>query len=131
MTKQQLGTIGLWTLTALTALGMGAAGLPKVLGNPQMVQGFAAMGFPSWFLPLIGTLELAGAVGLLIRRLSGLAALCLSMLMVGAVGTHVVHHDTAHAGPAVLFLVITLGLAFARRASLLELLPPVASRRHA
>jgi uncharacterized membrane protein YphA (DoxX/SURF4 family) len=123
MTKQTIGTVGLWVLTALTAAMMAFAGTPKVMGNPQMVEGFAKMGFPTWFLPTIGILEIAGAIGLLIPRLSGLAALGLSVILVGAVGTHFANHDAAHSAPAIVFLVITAGLAYARRESILALIP--------
>jgi putative oxidoreductase len=123
MTKQKIGTIGLWVLTALTAAMMAFAGTPKVMGNPMAVEGFAKMGFPSWFLPLIGILEIAGAIGLLIPRLSGLAALGLSFIMVGAVGTHFANHDAAHSAPAIVFLVITIGIAYARRDAWLGFLP--------
>jgi uncharacterized membrane protein YphA (DoxX/SURF4 family) len=102
---------------------MGAAGQPKVMGNPQMVQGFAKMGFPSWFLLTVGLLEVGGAIGLLIPRLSGLAAMGLSLVMIGAAGTHILNHDAAHSGPAIVLLFINVGLAFARRQSILALLP--------
>ena len=44
-------------------------------------------------MTLVGALEVAGAAGLLVPRLSALASACLSALMLGAIGTHLVHAE--------------------------------------
>jgi uncharacterized membrane protein len=62
---------------------------------------------------LIGSLELAGAVGLLIPALSGLAALALSALMVGASITNAFVIHTSPLVPLV-FLVISVLVAWGR-----------------
>ncbi len=54
---------------------------------------FSAWGLPGWFVPVSGALELAGAVGLLIPVLRGLAGIGLALFMVGAVATHVIHAE--------------------------------------
>jgi putative oxidoreductase len=51
------------------------AGLAKVLGDGAMVEMFATISAGQWFRYVVGALEIAGAVGVLIPRLSGLAAL--------------------------------------------------------
>jgi putative oxidoreductase len=57
---------------------------------------------------LVGVLELAGAIGLLMSRLAGLAALGLVALMVGAVVTQVFVLDSAVMAttPAILGVVM-------------------------
>ena len=60
------------------------AGLAKVFGDPAMVEMFATIGVGQWFRYVVGALEISGAAGLLIPRLSGPAALGLVCLMVGA-----------------------------------------------
>ena len=64
----------LWAAIGLSALAFAAAGVAKLMGVPMVHASFANMGLPSWFGYFIGICELAGAIGLLIRRLSGLAA---------------------------------------------------------
>ncbi len=81
--------IALWVLQALLALQFAMGGLAKVFGDPAMVEMFAAIGIGQWFRYVVGALELAGAVGVLIPRLSGLAALGLVCLMAGATLTNV------------------------------------------
>jgi putative oxidoreductase len=68
-------TIALWALQALLALMFAMAGLAKVFGDPAMVQMFATIGIGQWFRYVVGALEFSGAVGVLLPRLSGLAAL--------------------------------------------------------
>jgi putative oxidoreductase len=76
-------------LQALLALQFVYGGVLKVIGDPATVEMFATIGIGQWFRYLVGTLELAGGVGVLIPRLSGLAALGLVCLMVGATMTNV------------------------------------------
>jgi putative oxidoreductase len=81
--------IGLWVLQVLLALTFATAGLSKVTGAPAAVDMFETIGAGQWFRYLVGVLELAGAVGVLLLPLSGLAALGLAGVMVGATVTNV------------------------------------------
>jgi uncharacterized membrane protein len=74
---------------------------------------FGQIGAGQWFRYLIGSLELAGAVGLLIPALSGLAALALSALMAGASITNAFIIHTSPLVPLV-FLVISVVVAWGR-----------------
>ena len=81
-------TIALWTLQIILALQFVMAGLAKLFGDQAMVEMFATIGIGQWFRYAVGALEVAGAVGVLVPRVSGLAALGLVCLMVGAVLTN-------------------------------------------
>jgi putative oxidoreductase len=74
----------LWVAQVLLALVFLAVSYPKVTLDPGAVEGFGAMGFSAAGTLIIGCLEVAGAIGLLVPRLSGLAALGLVALMIGA-----------------------------------------------
>jgi uncharacterized membrane protein YphA (DoxX/SURF4 family) len=80
--------VALWILQAVLAFQFAGGGLLKLTGSPEMVERFAAVGVGQWLRYMVGTLEVAGAVGLLVPRLSGLAALGLAGLMVGATTTN-------------------------------------------
>ena len=84
-TRTRPATAALWTLQVLLAamyvLGSGA---PKLFGEAYAVQIFEDLGTGQWLRVVIGLLEVAGGVGLLVPRLAGLAAACLVALMVGA-----------------------------------------------
>jgi putative oxidoreductase len=80
--------IALWVVQGLTAAFFVLAAVPKLAGAALMVQLFDDIGVGQWFRYVVAILEIAGAIGLLIPRLSGLAALGLVGFMVGAVATH-------------------------------------------
>src|SRR4051812_11928120 len=84
-----LGRLGLLALRIGLAVVFAAAGLAKLGGEPAMVQMFADVGAGAWLRYLVGALEVAGAVGLLVPRLTGAAALGLTGLMIGATVTNV------------------------------------------
>jgi putative oxidoreductase len=74
----------LWVAQVLIAVAFLAASYPKVTLDPMAVEGFATMGFSAAGTLIIGCLEVAGAIGLLVPRLTGLAALGVVALMIGA-----------------------------------------------
>src|SRR6266576_6481513 len=81
--------VGLWILQIAAAGMFLMVGFLKLSGDPQLVGLFEAIGLGQWFRYLTGTLEVAGAILLLIPRTSGLAAMMLAGVMVGAIITHV------------------------------------------
>ena len=81
-------TIALWVLQVILALQFVMAGFAKLFGDPAMVEMFTNIGIGQWFRYAVGTLEVAGAAGVLVPRFSGLAALGLVCLMVGAIITN-------------------------------------------
>jgi uncharacterized membrane protein YphA (DoxX/SURF4 family) len=78
------GNVGLWVLQVLGAAIFLFAGYSKLKGDPQQVEGFEAIGLGVTGMYVIGVLEIAGAVGLLLPGVAGFAGLCLVALMVGA-----------------------------------------------
>ena len=82
--------VALWVLQAVLAFQFAGGGLLKLTGSPELVDLFATIGAGQWLRYLVGALEVAGAVGLLVPRLSGLAALGLAALMVGATVTNLI-----------------------------------------
>ena len=72
----------------LAAFFVFAAAGPKLSGSHQSVEEFGLIGAGQWFRYLVGTVELAGAIGLLTPWLAGLAAAGLAADMVGATITN-------------------------------------------
>src|ERR671919_44126 len=106
--RRRAVNIALWALQALLALMFAMSGFAKVGGDAAMVEMFATIGIGQWFRYLVGALEIAGAVGVLVSRLSGLAALGLLCLMAGAILTNVLVLGTSPLLPIVLMLVSAL-----------------------
>src|SRR3712207_4621454 len=101
-------SIALWAPQVLLALVFAMARLAKVFGDPAMVQMFATIGIGQWFRYVVGALEIAGAVGVLIPRLSGLAVLGLIGLMAGGTLNDVIVLGTNPLLPIALMLVSAL-----------------------
>src|SRR5215204_512499 len=84
------------------------AGFDKEGGEAAMVEMFATIAIGQWFRYVVGALEIAGAVGVLVPRLSGLAALGLLCLMAGASLTNVLVLGTSPLLLVALMLVSAL-----------------------
>ena len=107
-TRRRVSTIALWALQALLIIKFAMAGLAKVFGDPAMVEMFTTIGVGQWFRYVVGALEIASAVGVLVPRLSGLAALGLVCLMAGATLTNVLILGASPLLPLVLLAVSAL-----------------------
>jgi putative oxidoreductase len=102
-----------------------AAAGSKVTGAHAAVQEFGAIGAGQWFRYFVGTVELAGAIGLLTPWLAGPAAAWLAADMAGAtiINATVLHNTTY--GPNVWLTLILCAmfvlLAFGRRQQIKDL----------
>lgn len=114
-------TAGVWTLIAVLAAFFLLAGGLKLRGAPAQVDNFAHWGYAEWFLYVIGAVEAAGAVGLLVPRLAGFAALLLGGTMLGAALTHLVHHEMKAVPIPLAILGLLAVVGYARRAPLVAL----------
>jgi len=113
--RRRAANVALWVLQALLAATYVFAALPKLTANPQAVAGFQAMGLGTTGMYIIGALELAGAIALLIPRLCGLAGTCFVALMVGAVIATVLTSGPGLAVFPAVVLVLVAVVAWNRR----------------
>ena len=103
-----------WGLKGLLAAVFLLAGGMKIYGLPMMVQEFEHMGLGQWFRYFTGTLEVVGAVTILVPSLAAFGAVLLSCIMVGAIATHLLLIGGSPI-PAVVLLALSATVAFARR----------------
>lgn len=108
----------LWVERIIISLVFGIAGLAKVLGLAFEVEAFERWNFPVGFMYFIGILEVAGALGVWMRKLAPFAALCLAVLAVGAVATRLVHAEWVAVLVTALVLAITLHFVWQQRRDL-------------
>ena len=109
----------LWAAQILLAAFFLFAAVPKLAGSHSSGQEFALIGAGQWFRYLVGTVELAGVIGLLTPWLACLAAAGLAADMAGATTINAtVLHDTTYGVnvwmTAVLCAVFVL-IAYGRR----------------
>src|SRR5258705_5313364 len=119
--------IVLWVLQIAAAGMFLMVGFLKLSGNAQLVGLFEAIGLEQWFRYLTGTLEVAGALLLVIPRTSGLGALMLAGVMTGAVVTHVFIVGGSPLMAIILF-VVTVVVAWGRRQRTMNLWAALRSR---
>jgi putative oxidoreductase len=98
--------IALWVIQVLLALTFAMAGIMKLVGPEMAVKQFALLGLGQWFRYLTGILEIIAAVLLVLPTWSGLGALLLVPIMIGAAAAHVAVFKDSPAAP-----VVILGLA--------------------
>lgn len=120
-TTGKASNIVLWTLQVLLALAFVAAGSGKLLGKPDMVALFAAVGLGQWLRYVTGSLEVLGALLLVVPGKAALGAVLLACVMAGAVVTHLAVLHSPPTAPLVLFVLAAL-IAWARRGQLADLL---------
>lgn len=90
------------------------AGGAKLAGAEPLRVQFEEFGLPAWAMFTVGMLEVAGAVGLWPSVTSFWAALCLALLMLGAIANHLkAQHPFAKTAPACVLLVLSAFLATA------------------
>ncbi|MEU8517665.1 DoxX family protein [Kitasatospora sp. NPDC048722] len=99
-----------------------ASALPKLLALPAATTVFDAIDWGHWFMHLTGLVELAGAIGLLVGRLTGPAATALIVLLVFAFLTQLTAMHGENAGTPFLFMVPLSVIAWSRRAETAGLL---------
>ncbi|MFF4897501.1 DoxX family protein [Streptomyces sp. NPDC001068] len=92
-----------------------ASALPKLIAHPTAVESFDRIGWGSTGMYVIGALELAGAVALLIPVLQSVAATALGALMVGAFIVQLTVFDGQNAATPLILIVPLALIAWARR----------------
>ncbi|MDB4933537.1 MAG: hypothetical protein JWP87_509 [Labilithrix sp.] len=109
--------IALWVVQILVALAFLGAASGKLLGTPDMVGLYETIGVGQWFRYVTGLFELTGAILIVVPRTKFFGAALLSMVMVGAVLTHLFILHNAPTAPAVLLLLAGI-VAWGRRGGL-------------
>jgi putative oxidoreductase len=112
--RSRSAVIVLWIAQIAVASLVLLTGASKLASAPAMVVEFDAIGVGQWFRYVVGSIEAASAVLLAIPSLAAFGALLLIPIMIGAVGAHLFTLGGSPA-PAMVVLVVSLGIAWARR----------------
>ena len=106
--KRAVNDFVVWTLSVILAAIFLLAGVPKLLGWGEMIplQASAMRGFPGWIRVIVGIVEAAGAIGLLIPAAATFAALALAVIMVPATLTQFMSGEGAMWVPPLLLAAL-------------------------
>ncbi len=112
--------MGLWMLQGLLTLLFLSAGVGKFVMTAEEMAGPVA--FPLWFLRFIGGAEVVGGLGLVLPAATGikpdltrLAALGLTVVMIGATATTLMGEPKSLAALPFVVLCLVAYVAYARR----------------
>ncbi|GAA3641768.1 hypothetical protein GCM10022224_000130 [Nonomuraea antimicrobica] len=123
----RVANVGLWVLQIAVAGFFVMSAMAKFTNAEPAASTFEAIGFGDWFRHLTGVLEVAGAVGLLVPRLAGVAGLAFVGLTVCATLTEAFVSKGGVVMPLVA-LVLSAVIAWGRRESTARLWSLVAGR---
>ncbi|WP_112265483.1 DoxX family protein [Lentzea terrae] len=115
-TAAKIGNVVVWILQILLAVQFVRNGW--ALFGDDFVKKFDDIGFGQWFRYFTGVLEIAAAIGLVIPRICGLAALALAGIMTGAALTEfflVTNGGFDDALMPIIFVIWSLVIAVYRR----------------
>ena len=117
MNESKTGGIVVWVLSVLIALFFLIAGVPKLLGAQGHVEHFATWRYPDWFRLVVGTVEVASAILLLIPRLAYVGAAGIAVVMLGATYTHVfrVPEEAGRTPLTLTLFALAVVIGYARR----------------
>ncbi len=99
-----------WILRILVSLGFIMASLGKLTSNSEVIIMFENWGFPDNFYLVIGILELALAILILIPKTMKMALIGLGVLMLGASATHLINDPLGQLIRPLLFMSFLLGI---------------------
>jgi len=107
--RRRSDKIAYWILAVLLTLTFVPGGWPKINPDAAMIGRFADWGYGVWFCRLIGVLEVLGGLLVLVPRLASFGAAVLSIVMAGAIYTHL---STGIGTPGAAIQYLLLGVAF-------------------
>jgi uncharacterized membrane protein len=113
--------IGYWATTAIIALAIGAGGVLDIVRPPDVVELVKHLGYPLYFIRMLGVFKVAGTVVLLapgLRRLKEWAYAGVLIDLIAAAVSHIAVGDPIiDAVPPVVLLVVLLASHQLRPAS--------------
>jgi hypothetical protein len=115
MARKLARTIGVWLVTLWLASLCLIVGTIKFTQADNWDRSFNRWGYATWFRPIVGVAELAAGVLVLAPPVAAYGALTMGVVMVGALGTHIVHGELNRIVPPLLPLVLSAIVLYVRR----------------
>ena len=104
MNSSRRRAILVWAITVPLFIIMVIAGFTKFTAQQNWIESFAVFGASLWLIPVVGILEIGGAVLLFVPPFTALGALLLAVIMFVATGVNVLGGQMT---PAVITLLLT------------------------
>lgn len=102
-----------WATTGLVAFAMASGGLMDLARPEELTRNMAALGYPAYFMTILGTWKVLGAVAVLAPRTARLKEWAYAGIVFDLSGAALSHAFVGDAAGKVLTPVFLLGLAMA------------------
>lgn len=106
-----------WVSTGLVSLGFLMSSMMYLSRNPELMSGFSKLGYPVYFVMLLGVAKLTGALALLnpwSEKLREWAYAGFTFTLVGAIWTHI-STGTPFVAPLVFLVLVMVSYFFHAR----------------
>lgn len=106
-----------WITTGLVSLGFLMSSMMYLTHNPELMKGFSMLGYPVYFVNILGIAKLAGALAIINPwsvKLKEWAYAGFTFTLIGAAWTHIVTHSPFMA-PLVFLLLLGASYFFYTR----------------
>jgi putative oxidoreductase len=100
--------IAVWFVQILLAALFALQGVMKISGSQTWLARFKAWGYPEHFYLVVGVIELAGAIALLVPRVASYGAALLIAVMAGAAVTHATHGERQIVTNVILMILLAI-----------------------
>lgn len=109
----KLKTVAYWGTTALAALAFLAGGLADLQRGPALVAGMSHLGYPSYFMVILGAWKVLGALALLAPRFPRLKEWAYAGMAFDLTGAALSHAAVGDPATRVLVPLVLFGLVAA------------------
>ena len=101
-----------WILRILLSIGFLLASLGKLTSNISVLDMFENWGYPDWFHLFIGAIELIMAILILIPKTLKFAILGITIILIGAIITHLVNDPILEIIRPIIFFILLSGVYY-------------------
>ena len=111
--QRKAGSIAYWSCTGLLALGIFAGGVGELTSQPETVAGTMLLGYPAYFVYILGFWKVLGALAILLPGLDRIKEWAYAWLFINvtpAAVSHAVMRDWAITGFHIWVNLIFVGL---------------------
>jgi len=119
--KATTKAVAYWTATGMIVFAMFSGGIAELMHRPETINGMKELGYPVYFIMIIGFWKLLGSAALVapgLPRLKEWAYAGIFFNMTGAAVSHVVNHSAGwHVGVTLTLAAITIASWALRPAS--------------
>ena len=110
-TTMKTKVIGYWVTTAFLVFGIGSGGAAELVQVPANIEGIVGLGYPVYFIMLIGFWKVLGAIALLVPRFPRLKEWAYAGIFFNMTGAAVSHAAVGDYGAYGYHLIVTLTIA--------------------